>query len=139
MKKYWNNQLFCECQLVALWNAAIFWDIKVPFRYGHEYVEDCLKASAISGGCINIEHVIKKLKLKAIMIENKFNEIKNNLPVEFKIFCHRGYHSVLAIDVDTQKRVLLANYAKNKTCWIQYSKLKKMHNKNLPLVTNWRN
>lgn len=39
MKHYWNNQIYFECQLVTLWNVAIFYNQKVPDRYGEDYKE----------------------------------------------------------------------------------------------------
>lgn len=138
--RYWNNQKYCECQLITLWNAAIYYKIRVPIRYGKEYVMDCEKAYAINGGCINSNHVINKLNLKAIKGKLDWNWIKVNCPIEFSIFCHRGYHSVLAIDINLKnKKVLLANYAREKLYWIKIDKLIKMHNKNVnPIKWNLR-
>jgi len=130
--KYWNNQKYCECQLIVLWNVAIFYEIKIPVRYGYEYIEDCKKASAFTGGCINTDHVIEKLGLKAIKGELNKKYILNNLPLEFKIICRHGYHSVLSIDVNLNKeKLLLANYVENRLYWLSVERLIKIHNRNL--------
>jgi hypothetical protein len=99
-KKYWNGQIFFECQLVTLWNAGIYHGIEVPKRYGTEYVKDCLRANAIEDGAEDFSHVIKKLKLKAVLGKMNWHWIKRNLPIEFSIHCYRGYHSALAIDTN---------------------------------------
>ena len=129
-KKYWNNQKYSECQLIALWNSAIYHNIPLPVRYGTEYIKDCEMAFAINGGAINTNLVIKKLGLTPKHGQLKWNWIKKNCPIEFKIFCHRGYHSVLAVDVDYEnKRILLANYAFNRLHWMKVEKIIEKHNK----------
>jgi len=130
MSKHWNDQRYCECQLIALWNAAIYHGIEVPVRYGKEYMEDCDKARAIHGGCIHSNHVVNKLDLRAVRGRLSWGWIKDNCPVELKIFCHRGYHSVLAVAVNLKKKkVLLANYAKGRLYWLNVARLIKIHNK----------
>ncbi len=129
MSKYWNGQRYCECHLIALWNAATHYGIPVPVRYGKEYVEDCDKARAIHGGCIHSNHVIDKLQLEAVKGFLTWDWIKDNCPVELKIFCHRGYHSVLVVGVNLKKKkILLANYAKDRLCWLKIERVIEMHN-----------
>lgn len=132
MKKYWNNQKYCECKLVTLWNAAIYHNIKILDRYGDEYITDCKKAGAIYGGCIDSDYIIKKLGLKPSQGYLNWNWIKMNCPIEFSIFCHRGYHSVLAVDINLKnKKVLLTNYAKNRVFWVKINNLIEMQNKHI--------
>jgi len=130
VKKYWNNQIYCECQLVVLWNAAIYYGIKVPDRYGNEYKADCKKAGSIYGSCLNSRHVMKKLHLQPILGSLDWGWIRINCPIGFLVFCHRGHHAVLAIDVNLkEKKILLANYAKERLYWLKFKKLIKIHNK----------
>jgi len=132
MKKYWNNQIYYECKLVSIWNAAIYHDISVPIRYGDEYIRDCKMAMATYGSCLRENYVVKKMNLQKTKGKLNWNWIKKNCPAEFSIFCHRGYHSVLSIDINLKNRkVLLANYAKGRLCWINVNKLIKMHNKHV--------
>lgn len=130
MGRYWNNQRYYECQLIALWNAAIYYDIPVPERYGEVYVWACERAHALSGGCIQTGHVISALGLSAVPGDLTWEWVCNHLPIEFKIFCHRGYHSVLGIDIkDNPRRVLLTNYAYDRTYWLRFDTLVQKHNK----------
>ncbi|KKL78758.1 hypothetical protein LCGC14_2021620 [marine sediment metagenome] len=130
MTKFWNDQKYSECQLVTLWNAAMYYGIDVPTQYGAEYKMECVRAKAIHGAAIASGHLINKLGLKAINGRLNWEWIKTNCPIEFPIFCYRGYHSVLMVDVNTvKKRVLLTNYTKGKLCWVSIDNLIKMHNK----------
>jgi len=130
LKKYWNGQKYCECHLIALWNAAIYYNLKVPERYGNEYEKDCYSTACISGACINDNKIKKKLGLHAIKGILTWDWIKDNCPIEFKLFCHRGYHSTLAIDVNYKKqKVLLTNYAVDKLYWLSINKILMKHNK----------
>ncbi len=133
--QYWNNQKYCECQLVAIWNAAIFHGIQTPERYGAEYIEDCKKGYAINGGLINPNHVLDKLGLKAVVGITSWAWIREHLPVEFRVFCHRGYHSVLAIAIDVEtKRVAIANYTRGRLKWMDANELIERHNNKVPLI-----
>lgn len=136
MTKYWNNQRYSECKLVSLYNAAIFHNLPTPIRYGEEYIQDCEKAYAITGPALTTgtERVIAKLNLKPIPIQCTLDEIRKNLPVEFSVFCHRGYHSILAVKVKGN-RVLLTNYARGRTHWMPYNKLKRIHNKHVSIIS----
>jgi len=130
MGKYWNNQKYSECHLVSLWNAAIYHGILVPIRYGEEYIEDCKKGHAVNGSCINSGHVVEKLHLRAVEGRLCWDWIKKNCPIEFFVFCHRGYHSILSVGVNVKrKEVLLVNYAKGRIHWMEVSRLIKIHNK----------
>jgi len=54
-KKYQNNQLWCECQLVALWNACKFLGKEPPILGSSDYCFVCIDSGGVYGGCINIE------------------------------------------------------------------------------------
>lgn len=124
-KRYWNNQKWCECQLVTLWNAAIYHDIDVPIRYGKEYKKDCHDGCAINGGCIDKSHVLSKLKLKPIKGKLTWQWCSKHLPCEFSVFCHRGFHSVLSVEVDKKrKRIAVTNLDRDRITWLQWRDLK---------------
>ena len=132
MGKYWNNQKYSECHLVSIWNAAMFYGVTVPVRYGDEYITDCEKGYAINGSCINSSHVVEKMHLRAVKGRLCWNWIKVNCPIEFSVFCHRGYHSVLGVGINHKKKeVLLANYDRGRLRWMEVDKLIAIHNKNL--------
>jgi hypothetical protein len=129
-KVYWNNQKYSECQLVSLWNAAIFHGIEVPKRYGKEYVNDCKIGLAINGSCLKKDHVIKKLNLKSIKHKINFRWVIKHLPCEFSIHCHRGFHSILAVSFDRKrKNFCIVNYIRNKNHYLSWNELKKLHHK----------
>jgi hypothetical protein len=136
MAKYWNGQLFQECQLVTLWNAAIYHGTEVPKRYGSEYVADSLFANAIEDGAEYTGHVVDKLGLKPKEGPMSWNWIRKNLPVEFSIN-YRGYHSALAIDTNNKGEILFANYSRTRLQWVKYSKIKEMQEPSEPLVS-WK-
>jgi len=129
--KYQNNQLYCECQLVALWNAARFYGINDIPQMGTQLYDDiCDKGCCVYGGCININHEWDRLNLKAIRGTMNLRWVKKNIPVHFAVFCHRGYHSVLAVKV-VKNKITLANYARNRLHTIDWNILKSKHNKNV--------
>jgi hypothetical protein len=125
--KYQNNQLYCECQLVALWNAARFYGIDVPTIGTKQYKCICDESGCLYGGCININKEISRLGLKIIPGRTDILWVRKNIPVHFAIFCHRGYHSVLAIDV-VGRNVKLANYAHNRLHSLSWDVLKSKKN-----------
>jgi hypothetical protein len=130
MKKYWNNQIYAECQLVSIWNAAIFYGIPVPERYGKTYRWYCRESCAIHGGALNIELITKNLRLYAYPFKLSWMYLIKNIPCEFSIFCKRGYHSVLVVAVNIKnKKVLLTNYARNRTYWMPWKTLRKKQNR----------
>lgn len=129
MIKYQNGQLYCECQLVAIWNACRFWGLGgVPVPGTSEYRDACEEAHAICGGVIGVNKQIQKYHLVAEPGFYKLAWVRSHLPVEFSVFCHRGYHAILAVAV-RNKWVLVANYAQNRSHWIGWTKLKKIANK----------
>lgn len=140
---YQNYQLYCECQLVALWNAGRFHGLEVPKPGTRKYREACRRARAIYGGCLDLEPERQRLGLRLVPGFLMLGWVRKNLPVHFAIFCHRGYHSVLAVEV-RGSRVLLTNYAKGRVHWIDWWKLAKKTNVHtrpysiLPLRRNQR-
>lgn len=137
-RKYWNNQKYSECQLVSLWNVAIFYGIKVPKRYGKEYIKDCKVACAINGSALKKDHVIEKLSLKSFSHKLNYLWVVKHLPCEFSIFCHRGFHSVLAISFNQKrKKFCVLNYARNRVHYLSWKEIAKIHNKRKKVI-NWR-
>lgn len=101
---YQNTQLFCECQIVSLWNAARFWGLGslVPKMGTRRYKDICRRANAIYGGVINIDFEAERLGLAYFPIEwDKLTPmlpgVSTQLPCVMNVFCERGYHSVLAV------------------------------------------
>lgn len=134
-KKYWNGQKYCECQLISLWNAAIFHGLYVPERYGKRYVADCEEARAICGGAINTSHVIHATGLRWVKGKLNFHWVRAHLPVEFHLLCHRGNHSVLCVDTNAEKgSLLLANYAKTRLQWVPFQRAVLMQRKRVVLM-----
>ena len=127
--KYQNRQLYCECQLVSLWNAKRFLE-NIPEMGSKQYKKICEESYCVAGSCLNKNKEIERLNLKAIKGKMTLEWIKNHLPVQFSVFCHRGYHCVLAIAVKKEK-ILLTNYTKGKLHWMSWKKLKEIHNRHL--------
>lgn len=123
--KYQNKQRWCECQLVALWNAHKLL-VPIPPKFGTEnYKEICGKSKCIYGGCIDIEKEKQRLKLVSVRGIYKLWWVRQNLPVHFCVFHPtRGYHSVLAVRVNRNK-ILLANYAQGRLYWLSWQQLLK--------------
>lgn len=136
--KYLNNQKYYECQLITLWNVAIFWGLGklVPKQFSKNYKRICDRARCMYGSVIDKEFEIKRLNLKAIIGKYNLKWIKYNLPVELSIFCHRGYHSVLIVGI-VDKNIILANYARNRLHKISFIKLFKKVNKHLKPIS-WK-
>lgn len=130
--KYQNYQLWSECQLVALWNAARFYGINVPKIGSMQYKKICSESCCIFGGCININKEIERLGFNVILGKFNFKWVKRNLPVDFTLFTHKGYHSVLAIGVK-DKKLLLLNYATGRKHWLSWKKLLEKKRKVLPV------
>lgn len=127
MSSYQNRQLWCECQLVAIWNAVRFFGGETPCMGTPEYEEACEEACAIAGGVIGVDQQMDKFKIKAIRGKYRLDWVRSHLPVHFRVFCHRGYHSVLAVEV-RRSEVLLTNYAIGRTHWMPWKKLLEISN-----------
>lgn len=127
-ERYQNKQLYCECQLVALWNAYRFLGGTPPVIGTKEYRSICKNGSCLYGPCINITTERKRLGLVFVPGEYKLKWVRENLPVHFLLFTkHRGYHSVLVVKVKRNK-LLLANYTRGKLQWLSWKKVLKMSN-----------
>ncbi len=131
-KQYLNNQKYCECQLISLWNTVIFFglDHLVPKINSKKYKLICKKALCIHGGVIRKNFEIERLNLKFIKGVYKLNWIKKHLPVELSIHCHRGYHSILIIDIN-KNNLTLTNYARNRLHKIKWKSLLDKVNKHI--------
>jgi hypothetical protein len=137
MIKFIHNQKFCECQLISLWNSAIFLGLEslIPKQYSKKYKAICHRAKCIYGGVIDKDFEIKRLNLKSTTGSYNLRWIKKNLPVELSIFCHRGYHSILIVGIKNNN-ITLANYAKNRLHIIKWNKLLKKANRHV-LPRKW--
>ena len=132
--KYQNNQLYSECQLVSIWNAARFLEttseINIPQMGSDKYLQILDSCRCIYGGCIVSDYERERVGLKRIKGKMDLNFIINNLPYEFTLHCHRGYHSVLGIKVKDNK-ILLTNYAIGRLYWLNWETVKEKQNKHL--------
>lgn len=124
--KYQNVQFWSECQLVSTWNAGRYYGKKVPEPGIWEYALIVIESGGIYGSCTSIKKELRRLRLKFVEGRKSLSWIKKNLPVELGLFTkHRGYHSVLCINVQNNK-LLLLNYARRKSLWLSWKKVKKM-------------
>lgn len=138
MYKYWNEQMYSECQLVTIWNAALFHGISVPEQFGDEYKTACEKCCCTIGACINTTSVSENLGLISVDGLLEFEWVKNNLPVEFSIYCHRGHHSVLCVDINIEnEQVLITNYFKGMETWLPFEGIKQL-SKNDKCPKSWK-
>lgn len=129
-RKYINNQKWCDCQLITLLNACIFYN-KIKIKpYSKKYNILAEITGSVHGSCLNKNVAYDMLGVSFENGKMDFNWIKNNLPVEFSVFCHRGYHSVLAVKVKNDK-IQLANYYRNKLYSISWNSLIKMQNRHV--------
>ncbi len=143
MAKYQNSQLYQECQLVTLWNAARFHGITdLPVPGTELYYQICYDSGGTNGGCISIRDEIQRLEMRCIEGPINLQWVRRNLPVSFSLLCwegqpdsnmiSNGYHSVLAVAVKGN-RVTLANYARGRLHHMEWRALKKMQNKHVKL------
>lgn len=130
--KYQNTQFFCECQLVALWNAYRFHGKEPPKLKSWEYALICIDSGGIYGSCTKARREARRLGLRYVLGRWSMDWVKKNLPVRFGLFTkHRGYHDVLCIKV-CKKKLLLANYARGRLYWLSWRNVKKMKDRNKP-------
>lgn len=126
--KYQNAQLYSECQLVAMWNAARFWSMNVslPKMGTRRYRKICKDALALHGAAINPLDEEHRVGLaRNYGPHERLGWVRKHLPVHVSVFCHRGYHSVLIVGVEGND-VLLANYAKRRLHRMTWKRLKGM-------------
>ena len=126
--KYINNQFYCECQLIAIWNAAKFYGFETPEPETRQYKTICKESRCLYGGCIDVDKEKERLNISSTRGLYSFKWVKYHLPVHFRVFCHRGYHSVLVVEVDN-KDVILANYARNRLHRMSWKQLKEISNR----------
>lgn len=130
-KKYWNNQIYSECQLITLWNAYIYYGIKTPKRYGKIYKRICKQSGCTYGACLDISKIKKKFKFKEG--EFTYEWISSNLPTEITIYppCS-SRHSVLIIDAK-DNMFLITNYlSDDKLYWVNFKTLQTHNTCKLP-------
>lgn len=130
MAKYINNQRYWDCTLITLINATIFWN-RVRVLPDSDIYQQFVKYSyGTVGACFSsyVNDVARFLGLKRIKGQLTLKWVRTHLPVEFTVFCHRGYHSVLCIAVKNNK-LCLTNYSHDRLAWISWEKVKSMHNK----------
>jgi hypothetical protein len=103
---YQTKQLYGECRLISVWNAARFWglDNLVPVIGTPKYRMICKKANSIAlengnypGSGITVEYELKRLDLGILPISWNVGVIAKSLPCELWVNCEIGYHSVLAV------------------------------------------
>jgi len=125
--QYQNYQLFCECSMVALWNAARYFNLSVPIVGSRLYIKICKEAGCIHGGCISREPERERLKITINPGSWSYEWISKNIPVHLALFTHRGYHSVLVV-AENNSRLLLANYARGRTHWMRWGTILEKRN-----------
>ena len=119
--KYIDKQKYACCQLIAAFNALIFFREEAPDldSEAFEILADIAKCK--HGGALNIEEIHKILGL---IHENgwwSLEWITNNLPVEMSVWHDKvGYHSILIVAVKGDK-LRIANFTKKK--WWKYGDL----------------
>lgn len=135
---YQNNQIWSECLLVSIWNAARYYGINpVPEIGSVSYKKICKELEGIDEGVYPNKAKRELYRLGLMSIEGKwsYNWISKNLPVEIPVFfpesrCfEESFHSSLAVRARDGK-VLLLNY-KRDWRWVMFSKIKEsMFNRN---------
>ena len=124
--KYYNNQKYCDCQLIALVNASVYFNkLKLkPNTKLYNYI--AREAGCIYGACIDLTKAEKYINAKYVKGKLNLSWIKNHLPVKLNLFCFRGFHSVLCIKV-TKNKLQLVNYRRNSLISLPWNNVKKMH------------
>lgn len=128
---YQNEQSYSECRLVSIWNAARFWGLSslVPRMGTAAYKRTCEKAMAIHGAALDTSDELRRLGLDTHPLRWRLSCIIENLPCEMKVFCERGYHSVLAVSYKKGRkpwtsRFFVANWRKKgKADWITWGEI----------------
>ncbi len=107
-KKYIDTQKYCDCQLVSLINALIFFDKEIPGKERYEKLVD--DTYCRHGGIIGIDIAYKELGLIWEKAKFDIRWIRKNLPIELSVWHKKvGWHSVLIADVKGD-RVRVANF-----------------------------
>jgi hypothetical protein len=103
---YQTKQLFGECQLVAVWNAARFWGLDkiIPVIGTPEYKRICKKANSIAlgngnypGDGVTQQFELERLGLGVFPLRWDVGVIARSIPCELWVNCEIGYHSVLVV------------------------------------------
>lgn len=131
--EYQNAQLYLECQLISIWNAARFYNKEelVPKMGTPEYEQACEDFHCKNGSCLGVIKELNRLGLKMIGGKWDLKWISKNLPVELSIFKTKegGAHSILVVNV-IGNRMQVTNYVDERTVWVNYITLfdKQIHN-----------
>lgn len=126
--EYQNTQLYMECQLVAIWNAARFYGMEdeVPKIGTNEYEEACNRFACKSGSCLGVGDELNRLGLKYVEGKWDYEWIRNNLPVELSIIPSDGRaHAILAVE-ERMGDFKVANMGGCVLQWYSYDKLQSM-------------
>jgi len=116
INKFWNMQMAYECQLVALWNVALWYNMSVPEQFGYDYYNECKLANALYPGLINHNRLVYSLRDRSVYgIRGTISQswYRNNIPAvinmhnpDVGLSCG---HTVCSVDV-TSTHLILANY-----------------------------
>ena len=144
--RYQNKQKWCECQLISLWNAAVYHG-KIPPRYGSkQYRFLCEQAGTVigerqfakEGVHIRLDHELRRLNMDVKYGRWDFKWVRKNLPVALTVESENlegCYHNVLAVDVNVRKKqFLIANLKLDGNAyWVKWSYLNgRRHNIIIP-------
>jgi len=129
--EYQNEQLYSECKLVSIWNAARFWGLErlVPKIGTRRYKEICKKAKCIHGSALETKFERERLGLEYFDLQWDVYWVAKYLPCAMAVHCERGFHSVLAVAYKKGKprktwtdQFLVANWRKQ-TEWISWGEI----------------
>jgi hypothetical protein len=136
MPELQHMQRWSECQLVSLWNAARLLGVDeglIPTPRQKRYRRIAADCGCLFGACVTVEPELERLGLRLVPGSWSVRWIMKNLPVELGLFCHRGFHSVLAVAFRSpigpspdNWELQLANYARGRLQWVGWSRIKKM-------------
>jgi len=156
VSKYQNGQKWCECSLVAMWNAARYFGLSAPKIGTREYYDRCRATGkfTLKNGIVNEKRFnrwfdgwefyeeLERLGLNFKLMRYNFRGLSTNLPFDITIYpCKSTYngnglawsHTVLAVDVNRRDRkFLLANYDKTKMCWLSWDFIKRRKDDRFP-------
>ena len=130
-KRYYNTQQYYDCQFITLINACIYWDKPFINPYSRQYNKIMKGSGCRYGSCIDLSEAYDLMRIKFVCGDINLNWVRNNLPVQFEVFTkHRGYHSILCIDVSGNK-LQVTNYAHEKLQTLTWQKIKNMQNESV--------
>lgn len=131
--EYQNTQLYMECQLVAIWNAARWHGMenKVPKIGTKEYDRLAEKYHCINGSCLGAKKELKRFGLEMVEGKWNFNWIKDNLPVMLSVYPpDERPHAILAVECKWGGFEVV-NMGGGVSQWYSYDKLASMQVNNI--------